>query len=127
MSLRQGKNKSYLAVLFIMTAVMHFIKMHQVRSGMVLVRTQSLDGAWFRLKCTARIIQRTGHYAKRTKHRKKYLPCMGQNAGVFAKLRDLNRFNQVHLAYGVATWFDEIDLAPDAMYDEIRAHGKWVL
>lgn len=48
-------------------------------------------------------------------------------AGVFAMLKDVSLFNQVHLEYGVATWPGEIDLAPDAMHDEIKLHGKWVL
>lgn len=48
-------------------------------------------------------------------------------AGVFATLRDISLFNQVHLEHGVATWPGEIDLAPDAMHDEIKFHGKWIL
>jgi len=52
---------------------------------------------------------------------------MSQKAGVFAKLREIETFNQVHLTYGVATWLDEIDLAPDVMHDEIKRHGQWVL
>lgn len=50
-----------------------------------------------------------------------------EKAGVFAALKDVNFFNQVHLEHGVATWPNEIDLAPDAMHDEIKLHGKWVL
>jgi len=49
------------------------------------------------------------------------------NAGVFAVLKDIDLFNQVHLEHGVVTWPGEIDLAPDAMHDEIKRHGKWVL
>lgn len=52
---------------------------------------------------------------------------MSQKAGVFAALRDINTFNQVHLEYGTVTWSGEIDLAPDAMHDEIIRHGKWVV
>lgn len=48
-------------------------------------------------------------------------------AGVFARLRDVDMFNQVSVIYGVVTWPGEIDLAPDAMYDAIKAHGIWVL
>jgi hypothetical protein len=48
-------------------------------------------------------------------------------AGVFAALKDVKLFNQVHIEYGVATWPGEIDLAPDSMHDEIKLHGKWVL
>ena len=48
-------------------------------------------------------------------------------AGVFSVLADVTLFNQVGLEYGAVTWPGEIDLAPDAMYDEIKAHGEWVL
>lgn len=47
--------------------------------------------------------------------------------GVFEVLKDPEFFNQVRLEIGVVTWPGELDLAPDAMYDEIKAHGKWVL
>jgi hypothetical protein len=49
------------------------------------------------------------------------------DAGVFAALRDPEVFAQAFVSYGAVTWPGEIDLAPDAMYDEIRVHGKWVL
>ncbi len=48
-------------------------------------------------------------------------------AGVFSQLRDPLLFEQVFLDYGAVTWPSGIDLAPDGMYDEIRAHGCWVL
>lgn len=51
----------------------------------------------------------------------------GSRAGVFAKLKDVDVFNQVFVEYGVATWPGEIDLAPDVMHDEIQQHGQWVL
>ena len=35
----------------------------------------------------------------------------GDKAGVFSVLKDKELFNQVYLAYGVATWPGEIDLA----------------
>jgi hypothetical protein len=48
--------------------------------------------------------------------------------GVFAKLKDAEYFAQVGIAYGVVSWPNEQpDLAPDVMYDEIKAHGEWVL
>jgi hypothetical protein len=50
-----------------------------------------------------------------------------QNAGVFAVLRQPDIFNQVSIVHGVVTWPGEIDLAPDAMYDAIRAMGQWIL
>ena len=48
-------------------------------------------------------------------------------AGVFAALRDESLFRQVFLEYGAVTWPGEIDLAPDAMYHEIKENGTWVL
>ncbi len=52
---------------------------------------------------------------------------MGEGAGVFMQLRDSCFFNQVGIALGAVTWPGDIDLAPDAMYDEIKQHGKWIL
>lgn len=43
-------------------------------------------------------------------------PC----AGVFAALADPSLFNQVFVKHGAVTWPGEIDLAPDAMYAEIK-------
>jgi len=48
-------------------------------------------------------------------------------AGAFAVLRDPALFNQVHLDMGAVTWPGELDLAPDAMHDEIAEKGEWVL
>ena len=47
--------------------------------------------------------------------------------GVFEPLRDKDRFAEVFVDDGVVTWPGELDLAPDAMYDEIKAHGSWTL
>ncbi|MBF0132514.1 MAG: DUF2442 domain-containing protein [Magnetococcales bacterium] len=52
---------------------------------------------------------------------------MDEDAGVFTALRDQDLFAQVYLDYGAVTWPGEIDLAPDAMYNAIKAHGAWVL
>lgn len=49
------------------------------------------------------------------------------NAGVFAALRDVAVFEQVFLDIGAVTWPGELDLAPDAMHDEIEKNGEWVL
>jgi hypothetical protein len=46
---------------------------------------------------------------------------------VFEALRDASLFSRVELHLGAVAWPGEIDLAPDAMYDEIRANGVWVL
>ncbi len=48
-------------------------------------------------------------------------------AGVFASLADPKVFSQAFVLYGAVTWPDELDLAPDAMYDEIKANGEWIL
>lgn len=47
--------------------------------------------------------------------------------GVFEALRDELVFRQARIECGAVTWPGEIDLAPDAMYDEIKAHGEWIL
>lgn len=47
--------------------------------------------------------------------------------GVFEPLKDAAFFNQAYVDHGAITWPGELDLAPDAMYDEIKAHGEWVL
>jgi hypothetical protein len=46
-------------------------------------------------------------------------------AGVFAVLRDETVFGQASVVLGAVTWPGELDLAPDAMYREIREHGSW--
>jgi len=47
--------------------------------------------------------------------------------GVFEPLRDPEVFCQARVECGTVTWPGEIDLAPDAMYAEIRRAGEWVL
>lgn len=42
------------------------------------------------------------------------------SAGVFASLVDPVLFAQVFVEHGAVTWPGEIDLAPDAMYAEIK-------
>ncbi len=41
-------------------------------------------------------------------------------AGVFAPLADSALFAQVFVEHGAVTWPGEIDLAPDAMYAEVK-------
>ena len=48
-------------------------------------------------------------------------------AGVFAALRDESRFRQARIETGAVTWPGDLDLAPDAMYRAIKAHGKWAV
>jgi hypothetical protein len=47
--------------------------------------------------------------------------------GVFEPLKNPEFFNRVFIDNGVVTWPNEIDLAPDAMYQEIKEHGEWLL
>ena len=49
------------------------------------------------------------------------------SAGVFSSLRDPAVFALVRVELGAVTWPGEIDLAPDAMYEEIRNRGEWVV
>jgi hypothetical protein len=49
-----------------------------------------------------------------------------RRAGVFSILRDPALFSQVQVVLGAVTWPGELDLAPDAMYDAIKACGEWV-
>jgi len=47
--------------------------------------------------------------------------------GVFEKLKDPAVFNQLQVSNGFVSWPDEIDLAPDAMYEAILRDGEWQL
>lgn len=46
---------------------------------------------------------------------------------VFEPLRDPNVFAQVGVVMGTVQWANGADLAPDAMYDAIKAHGRWIV
>ena len=48
-------------------------------------------------------------------------------AGVFAALADPARFAQAFVDYEAVTWPGELDLAPDAMCQGIKAAGEWVV
>jgi hypothetical protein len=50
-----------------------------------------------------------------------------EKAGVFASLRDPEEFAKVGIGWGAVMWANELDLAPDAMYEEFKQHGVWVL
>ena len=47
--------------------------------------------------------------------------------GVFTALKDPDFFNQLSVSDGFVSWPNEIDLAPDAMYQAIKRNGEWVL
>lgn len=52
---------------------------------------------------------------------------LSPTAGVFAALRDPVAFAQARVADGAVTWPGGLDLAPDAMHNELREHGRWVV
>ena len=47
--------------------------------------------------------------------------------GVFEALKDPEFFQQVHCKQGFVEWPGELDLAPDAMHEAIKKHGRWIL
>ena len=47
--------------------------------------------------------------------------------GVFAAIKDPAMFAQVRCDHGFVHWPGELDLAPDAMHEAIKVHGRWVL
>ncbi len=55
----------------------------------------------------------------------KFLPSFFR--GVFTHLASLPEFRKVQVVDGVVTWPGELDLAPDAMYAEIKRCGEWLL
>ncbi len=44
----------------------------------------------------------------------------------FEPLLDVSLFRQVRVDLGAVTWSTGADLAPDALYDAIRASGEWI-
>lgn len=51
---------------------------------------------------------------------------MDPSAGIFAALQDPAVFSQASVELGAVTWPGEIDLAPDAMHEEIKKNGVWL-
>ena len=48
--------------------------------------------------------------------------------GVFSALKEPSFFKKAYVEHGAVTWpGGQIDIAPDAMYDAIKANGTWVL
>ena len=47
--------------------------------------------------------------------------------GVFEPLKNPTSFKQVYLDHGAVAWPGQIDLAPDAMYREIKEKGVALL
>lgn len=52
---------------------------------------------------------------------------LGPQSGVFAYLQDETRFAAVRVEHGAVTWDGDLDIAPDAMYDQVSANGRWDL
>lgn len=56
----------------------------------------------------------------------RFLP--GFFRGVFSHLIDPVQFRQVKVISGAVTWPGDLDLAPDAMHEEIKVRGgEWVV
>lgn len=49
------------------------------------------------------------------------------NGTVFEPLRNPNVFAQAGVVMGAVHWIDGAELAPDAMYDTIKSHGRWIV
>jgi hypothetical protein len=47
--------------------------------------------------------------------------------GVFARLQNPVEFSRVSIVEGVVTWPGELDLAPDAMHQQLAQNGEWIL
>jgi hypothetical protein len=47
--------------------------------------------------------------------------------GVFEALKNPEIFSKVNCENGFVEWPGEIDLAPDAMYEEVKKNGVWKL
>ena len=47
--------------------------------------------------------------------------------GVFKALKNPAIFSNVNCTYGFVEWPGGIDLAPDAMYEEVKKSGVWEL
>jgi hypothetical protein len=47
--------------------------------------------------------------------------------GVFEALKNPDIFSMVNCKQGFVEWPGEIDLAPDAMYDNVKKNGAWEL
>lgn len=47
--------------------------------------------------------------------------------GVFETLKNPDIFSLVNCRHGFVEWPGDIDIAPDAMYDEVKKNGIWKL
>lgn len=60
-------------------------------------------------------------------HLEEFLARPQVTGSVFEPLRDPREFRSVTVVLGAVQWPCGADLAPDAMYEAIRQHGRWVL
>ena len=60
-------------------------------------------------------------------HLRGFLDSPEVSGTIFEPLRDPDMFRQVRVDLGAVSWPNGADLAPDAMYDAIRAHGNWAV
>ena len=58
---------------------------------------------------------------------KRFLKSSAVRGIPFEPLVDASEFSQARVDLGAVAWPTGADLAPDAMYDAIRASGEWVL
>jgi hypothetical protein len=47
--------------------------------------------------------------------------------GVFSHLIDPYNFSRAEIVNGAVTWPGNLDLAPDAMHQEIKKNGEWIV
>lgn len=47
--------------------------------------------------------------------------------GVFEKLRDPTEFSKLYVSDYFVTWPGDLDLAPDAMHQQIKLSGEWLV
>lgn len=60
-------------------------------------------------------------------HLRTFLESAVPNGTIFEELRRPEIFAKAGVELGAVTWPNGADLAPDAMYDAIRADGRWVV
>ena len=57
----------------------------------------------------------------------RWLLSAGITGTAFESLHDEAIFQQAFLDMGTVTWPSGAELAPDAVYEQIRRNGRWVL
>jgi len=58
---------------------------------------------------------------------KKFLFNPKTDGTVFESLREPDEFAKAGLELGAVTWPNGADIAPDAMHEEVKKNGRWVL